>query len=181
MDQHKHIDIMHAREEEYYKRIMSTSKHSVTGNKGVKGLRQAKKIIIDCDPGGDDCQAMILAFDMAKKRGIEILGVTTVAGNGTLEHVVLNAQMVLHACGELEVPILRGEEPFIKGKELSEYFYGPDGFGWALLEYQEKHLKVEETNIREESAVDFLIRMAKVHPGEITILGLAPLTNLAVA
>ena len=124
---------------------------------------------------------MILAFDMAKKRGIEVLGVTTVAGNGTLEHVVLNAQMVMHACGELEVPVLRGEEPFIKGKELSEYFYGPDGFGGALLEYQEKHLKVEETNVSDESAVDFLIRIAKEHPGEITILGLAPLTNLAVA
>jgi inosine-uridine nucleoside N-ribohydrolase len=140
---------------------MSKSKFSLTDNKGVAGLRQAKKIIIDCDPGGDDCQAMILAFDMAKKRGIEVLGVTTVAGNGTLEHVVLNAQMVMHACKEMEVPIFRGEEPFVKGKELAEYFYGPDGFGGALLEYQEKHLKVEESNIRSESAVDFLIRIAK--------------------
>jgi hypothetical protein len=79
------------REESYFKTIMARSKHSITGNKGVEGLRQAKKVIIDCDPGGDDCQAMVLAFDMAKKRGIEVIGVTTVAGNGTLEHVVLNA------------------------------------------------------------------------------------------
>ena len=114
---------------------MARSKNSITGNKGVEGLRQAKKVIIDCDPGGDDCQAMVLAFDMAKKKGIEIVGVTTVAGNGTLEHVVLNAQLILQACKELEVPIFRGEEPFGKGKELSEYFYGQDGFGHALFDY----------------------------------------------
>lgn len=44
--------------------------------------------------------------------------------------------MVMHACKELEVPLFRGEELSGKGKELSEYFYGPDGFGNALLEYQ---------------------------------------------
>jgi inosine-uridine nucleoside N-ribohydrolase len=42
-------------------------------------------VIIDCDPGGDDAQAMVLAFHMAKKMGIEIVGVTTVAGNAVLE------------------------------------------------------------------------------------------------
>lgn len=90
--------------------------------------------------------------------------------------------MVMHACKELEVPLFRGEEPSGKGKELSEYFYGPDGFGNALLEYQqENQLGVELTNIREESAVDYLCRIAREQPGEITILGLAPLTNLAMA
>ena len=128
------VEVAH-RDENYFQNIMCRSKYSTIENKGVSGLRQAKKIIIDCDPGGDDCQAMVLAFDMAKKRGIEVLGVTTVAGNGTLEHVVLNSQLILHACKELEVPIFRGEEPFGKGKELSEYFYGQDGFGETLLEY----------------------------------------------
>lgn len=50
-----------------------------------------------------------------------------------------------------------------------------------MLEFQKEHSLVEATNIKEESAVDFLIRIAAEHPGEITILGLAPLTNLAVA
>ena len=61
---------------------MSRSKHSA---EPTCTLIQAKKVILDCDPGGDDAQAMILAFDMAKKRSIEILGVTTVAGNAILE------------------------------------------------------------------------------------------------
>jgi hypothetical protein len=46
-----------------------------------------------------------------------------------------------------EVPILRGEEPFIKGKEKSEYFYGEDGFGGALLEYQQEK-EVELTHVK---------------------------------
>ena len=67
---------------------------------------------------------------------------TTVAGNAILEQVVLNAQMVMHACKELEIPIFRGEEPNGKGKELTEYFYGPDGFGNTLLDYQREHGQV---------------------------------------
>lgn len=161
---------------------MSKSRYSVDDNQGVAVLKQAKKVVIDCDPGGDDAQAMVLAFHLAKKMGIEVLGVTTVAGNAILEQVVLNAQMVLHACKETKVPIFRGEEPHGKGKELSEYFYGPDGFGNTLLEYQKEHNLVEETNVvKDESAVDFLIRIAKEHPGEVTILALAPLTNISVA
>ena len=165
----------------YYKDIMSISKYSSqTEASGV--LKKAKKVILDCDPGGDDAQALVLAFHMAKKHGIEIIGVTTVAGNAILEQVVLNAQMIMTACGVGEdVPLLRGEEPFGKGKELSEYFYGPDGFGNALLDYQKENGDVPTPNVREESAVDFLIRIAKEQPGEITILGLAPLTNLALA
>lgn len=58
------------------------------------------------------------------------------AGNAVLEQVVWNAQMVMTACevGD-EMPLLRGEEPSGKGKELAEYFYGPDGFGEALLDF----------------------------------------------
>ncbi len=88
----------------------------------------------------------------------------------------------MNVCGvSHDVPLLRGEEPFGKGKELSEYFYGPDGFGNALLDYQAANKDFLTPNVRDESAVDFLIRIAKEHVGEITILGLAPLTNLAEA
>ena len=62
------------------------------------------------------------------------MGVTTVAGNAVLEHVVLNTQLVLNACEVKDVPIFRGLEPKGKGKEKAEYFYGPDGFGNTLIE-----------------------------------------------
>ncbi len=69
----------------YYTQIMTQSKYSTGSDRGVKALKKAKKVVIDCDPGGDDAQALVLAFDLAKKEGIEILGVTTVAGNAVLE------------------------------------------------------------------------------------------------
>ena len=71
---------------------------------------KAKKVVIDCDPGGDDAQALILAFHIAKREGIEILGITTVEGNASLDHVVQNAQMVLDVCGETKIPIFKGVE-----------------------------------------------------------------------
>jgi purine nucleosidase len=83
----------------------------------------------------------------------------------------------------LSVPLLRGEElgGGVKGKEKAEYFYGPDGFGGTLLDYLQNHPDTERPHLREESAVDFLIRVTKEQPGEITVVCLAPLTNLAVA
>lgn len=174
----KHDDEYHS----YWTTVMTKSKYSLNGNKGIEGLERAQKIILDCDPGGDDAQAMVLAFHMAKQLGVPVLGVTTVAGNAVLEQVVLNSQMILSACDVgPEVPILRGEEPKEKGKELAEFFYGPDGFGNALLEYQQANPDAPTPNVSDESAVDFLIRIAKEQPGEITILCLAPLSNLAVA
>jgi len=79
------------------------------------------------------------------------------------------------------VQIYRGEEPKIKGKEGTETFYGLDGFGGTLFEYIEKNGPVIPKNVSEEGAVDFLIRIAKEYPGEITIVCLAPLTNLGKA
>jgi inosine-uridine nucleoside N-ribohydrolase len=143
-------------------------------------MRRPTKVIIDCDPGGDDAQALILALHLARKHGIEVLGVTTVAGNATLEHVVLNAQLTLSVCKEPEVPIFRGEEPWKKGAELSEYFWGPDGFGGLLIDRQREG-EIPMTNVKDEPAVEFLIRMSKEQPGEITIIALAPLSNIAAA
>ncbi len=56
-----------------------------------------------------------------------------------------------------------------------------DGFGGRLLEEIEKNGPVDPKNVSDEPAVDFLIRMAKEYPGEITIVCLAPLTNLGKA
>ena len=77
--------------------------------------KRAKKVIIDCDPGGDDAQALILGLYLAKKHDIEILGITCVAGNGTLEHVVKCTQLTMKICGNTEIPIYAGLEPFAKG------------------------------------------------------------------
>jgi inosine-uridine nucleoside N-ribohydrolase len=54
-------------------------------------LTRSKKVIFDCDPGGDDAQALILGLHLGKQYGIEILGITCVAGNGSLDDVVASA------------------------------------------------------------------------------------------
>ena len=66
---------------------------------------------------------------------------------------------------------------------MSDQFWGPDGFGGTLHEFKVELQKgeIQFNNIKEESAVDYLIRMSKEFPNEITILALAPMSNLAAA
>ena len=94
--------------------------HSMIGQEesNLDVCQRAKKVIIDCDPGGDDALALILALHLAQIHNIEILGITYVAGNGTLDDVVQSAQLTMTVCGNDQVPIYRGLEPFAKGEEL---------------------------------------------------------------
>jgi len=87
------------------------------------------KVIIDTDPGGDDAQAIVLAIHLAKKMNVELLGLTVMAGNGTLEDVTLNAQLILDSCKNTEIPIYRGEKDYLHPYEYEHPHYGPDGFG----------------------------------------------------
>lgn len=123
----------------------------------------------------------MLGLYLAEQHQIEILGITCVAGNGTLENVVGAAQLTMIACGNAKIPIYRGLEPFDKGNEESEYFWGPDGFGNALTEYKDQGF-MTYPNVREdETAVEFLIRASKEHSGEITLISIAPSSNIAAA
>ena len=99
-------------------------------------IERCKKIIIDCDPGGDDAQAIMLAIHLGSMYDIEILGITCVAGNGSLDDVVYSAQLTMHVCGKPEIPIHRGEEPSVRGDSMSDQFWGPDGFGGTLNEFK---------------------------------------------
>ena len=71
----------------------------------------------------------MLAVHLAKKFNVEILGITTIAGNGSLDDVVLNAQLIMNACKCPEIPIYRGEKDFLHPLEYFHPHYGPDGFG----------------------------------------------------
>ena len=136
------------------------------------------KVIIDTDPGGDDAQAIVLALYLAKKYNIEVMGLTVMAGNGTLRDVTLNAQMILDACEEPSIPIFEGEKDFLHPHEYFHPHYGPDGFGGYQIEKQDE---IKLNNLSKQSAVEFLTESAAKYPGEITLICLAPLTNIAVA
>jgi purine nucleosidase len=89
----------------------------------------------------------------------------------------------MHICGQTEIPIHRGVEPHKRGGIVSDFFWGPDGFGGALHEFkqQQENGEIKMRDIQEEQAVEYLIRMSKEHIGEITLISLAPMSNIAEA
>ena len=77
--------------------------HNQTYRKKEGGINVAKKIILDCDPGHDDAVAILLALGNPE---IELVGVTTVGGNQSLEKVTYNARAVLEKAHTTDIPVL---------------------------------------------------------------------------
>ncbi len=131
-----------------------------------------KKVIIDVDTGIDDAIGILLA---EKSGEADILGITTVNGNTSLEQATINTRKVTTLLGRDDLKVVQGaSRPLIREPFFEVSVHGNDGIGGAL-----KDMKVE---IRDEGfAPDFIIEQAKQHPGEITVILLAPLTNMALA
>ena len=89
-----------------------------------------RKIILDCDPGHDDAIAILLA---ARNPSIDLLGITVVAGNQTLDKTVVNALNVCQYLG-IDVPVYKGcGQPMIREQEMTRQPLGPlQGWGEAL-------------------------------------------------
>jgi len=96
-----------------------------------------------------------------------------------VDEVVKNAQYTMDVCGEKDVPLFRGEDLPHQGVQ-SESFWGKDGFGQARSDHEANNEMIKLSNLREESAVDFLIRITKEHK-DVAIVCMAPLANLAAA
>ncbi len=134
----------------------------------VKGKRN---IIIDSDSGADDASAIILA---ALQEDINIVGVTIQVGNVDLDQGVRNVQTALELAG-CDAPVYKGAENKFdrSGKEASSVF-GDDGMGDAGLVHS-------EGDAAEGDAVDFILNTVKNNPGEIEIVALGSVTNIADA
>ncbi|XP_014675734.1 PREDICTED: inosine-uridine preferring nucleoside hydrolase-like [Priapulus caudatus] len=129
--------------------------------------------ILDVDTGVDDAQAIMLA--LSQPTTCHLLAITCVAGNTSLDNVCLNTLRVLKVCDRLDVPVYRGcHEPIIGTPTESPH--GSDGHGG--LENPES---VDINLIKKEHAIHALIRLVTEHPNEITLVALAPLTNVALA
>ncbi len=131
-----------------------------------------RKIILDCDPGHDDAIAIMLA---AKNENIDLLGITVVSGNQTIEKTTRNALNVCEYLG-LEVPVYEGcGQPMIRNKpEVASDIHGEsglDGPTFATL------TKQKET----KHAVQYIIDTLLESNGDITIVTTGPMTNLAMA
>ena len=131
------------------------------------------KIILDCDPGHDDAIAMLLAWGNPE---IELVGVTTVMGNQTIEKVTRNALSVARVAGITGVPFARGaHRPLVREVEVADSIHGESGLDGPAL--PEPRLELDPRH-----AVDFIIDTVMAsEPGEITLVPTGALTNIAMA
>ena len=133
----------------------------------------ATKILLDCDPGHDDAIAMLLAWG---NPDIELVGVTTVMGNQTIEKVTRNALAVARVAGITGVPFARGaHRPLVRAIEVAESIHGESGLDGPVLPKPTIELDPRH-------AVDFIIdTIMAAEPGEITLVPTGALTNIAMA
>lgn len=133
----------------------------------------ARKIILDADPGHDDAVAMLLAH--ADPR-IELLAVTTIGGNQTLEKVTRNALGILTLLGATDVPVAAGcTRPLVREMRVAADIHGESGLDGV-------ELPPSAITLDSRHAVGLIIDTVMSHaPGEVTIVPTGPLTNIALA
>ena len=130
------------------------------------------RILFDGDPGIDDALALLYAL---KSEKVKLEGITTVGGNISLDKTTLNALRILEITGNENVPVTRGvPKPLMRVNKSVGEVHGADGLGNSGLPLP----KIKEKSIH---AVDFIIDTIMENPGEITLVPVGPLTNIAVS
>lgn len=130
-----------------------------------------EKIILDCDPGHDDAIAIMMA---AKHPAIDLLGITIVAGNQTLDKTLING---LNVCQKLEinVPVYAGmPQPIMRQQIVADNIHGETGLDGPVFEPLTR--QAENTH-----AVKYIIDTLMASDGDITLVPVGPLSNIAVA
>jgi purine nucleosidase len=139
---------------------------------GDRRAMAAQTIIIDCDPGIDDALALVFAHGHP---GLRLRGVTTVAGNVPLADTTSNALRVAEFIGLRDVPVVAGSAmPLLRPGIDARDVHGASGLGGAVLPAPRSHAAPGH-------AADYLIEEMKAAPGEITLIAVGPLTNIALA
>jgi len=133
----------------------------------------AQKIIIDTDPGVDDTMAIFFAL---RSPELDVIGLTTIFGNVDTDLATTNALRLLEIAGRTDIPVAKGADhpltgPFAGGVA---FVHGDDGQGNV-------HLPPPAGRAVDQPAAAFIIEQVMAAPGEITLVPLGPLTNLALA
>jgi purine nucleosidase len=133
-----------------------------------------RKIIIDTDPGQDDAVAILLA--LASPDELDVVAITSVAGNVPLELTTLNALKMVELAGRTEVPVHAGSvAPMVRPLVTAEYVHGATGIDGA-------DLPAPSTPVADGHGVDAIIDLLMAaEPGTITLCPLGPLTNIGMA
>jgi pyrimidine-specific ribonucleoside hydrolase len=128
--------------------------------------------IVDCDPGIDDAAALAV---LAASPEFDLRAVTTVCGNVSVERATENALRALHAFGRADVPVAPGAaRPLVRANPPYAPIHGHNGLGEVVLPAVESGLPAEPAIATFERVLE------PASPGEVTVIALAPLTNLAL-
>ena len=130
------------------------------------------KLVIDTDAGVDDAQAIMLAL---ADSAVELLGITTLTGNVHIRQVNPNVLTILEIMNRA-VPVYAGiDRPLVQEWEDAAEFHGGDGLG----NFQDRPALTR--SLEAEHAVPALLRLSREHAGDLTLIALGPLTNIAAA
>jgi len=130
-----------------------------------------KRLWIDTDTASDDAVAILMAL---RWPDVHVEGISVVAGNVPLEMCSRNARYTVELCGK-QTPVYEGApRPLLREPYWAFFFHGPDGMGG--MNYPEPKRPAEPT-----PAVEAIIKAFRESPGEITLVTLGPLTNIALA
>lgn len=128
-------------------------------------------VIIDCDPGCDDTLALMLAHQMEE---LDLQAITTVAGNAAIAHTFRNGRNVMDYVGA-KVPVYQGAaKPLLRELVTAAHIHGENGMGGVELPESKQPMETE-------AAWDAMHRIALAHPGELVLIAVGPLTNVATA
>ncbi len=129
-------------------------------------------LILDVDTGIDDSLALLYAV---ASPDADLIAVTCVSGNIDAAQVAVNTRAILELAGRPDIEVALGREtPLLRPLETTPETHGPQGLGHAELPPPSRPLS-------DRHAVDLILDEARRRPGEITLVTLGPLTNLALA
>jgi purine nucleosidase len=131
-----------------------------------------RKLIIDTDTGSDDAVAIVMAL---REPSVKVVAFTTVSGNVEVEQATYNCLQSIDYAGTYKPPVYKGAARPLQGEyENAEQVHGKDGMG-------DVGFRAPETEAEDEFAVDAMLRIIREGDGDIEILTIGPLTNLALA
>lgn len=136
-------------------------------------MADPRKIIIDTDPGIDDAMAIFYALASPE---LDVVGLTSIFGNHRTDVCTTNALRLLEIADRTDIPVAAGairplQQPY---RGAADFVHGDDGQG-------NTHLPPPTTSVVDVDAAHFIVRAVMDAPGEITLVPLGPLTNIALA
>ena len=132
------------------------------------------RVIIDTDPGLDDTAAILFTLACPDLVTVEML--TTVFGNTGIDDCTRNALTILDAAGRTDIPVYEGaDRPLLRAPRFAPHIHSQDGLGGLAAKYP------PSGTVQPGHAVEKIVQHIMASPGEITLIALGPLTNVALA